>query len=243
MAKNEKNKTSKKIVENNKDNKGEKEKNKTISKKDNSKSSVKKANNNINKKNKSSKESIDTNKKNKSSKKSIDTNKKNESRFSENSELTKLIKIVLIVTAIMLVFYLITLVATNKADKVNEETASQDEKETTEIQYDYIMIGTLFSREGTFYVLIEEDEDNRLSEYSTLIETAKANEDVPTIYKANLTDSFNKGYLSKESNYEVNDIADFRVTGTTLVKIDNGKISETYDSYESIKTKLTELSK
>lgn len=191
-------------------------------------------------------ESKQTNKKEKKvtkpSKESVAAEKQIEKTFSKNSELVKLIKIVAIVTAVMLVFYLITLVATNKADEVNNENKETEEQETkTAIQYDYIMIGTMLNKEGTYYVLIEEDGDNRLSEYDTLIQTAGANEDAPSIYKANLTDSFNKGYLSKEANYDVDNISDFRVTGTTLVKVVDGSIDEVFDTYDTIKNKLTEL--
>ncbi|MEI3508903.1 MAG: hypothetical protein V8R01_07440 [Bacilli bacterium] len=36
-------------------------------------------------------------------------------------------------------------------------------------------------------------------------------------------------------------IADFRVTGTTLVKVENGKINSVFDNYDAIKNKLKEL--
>lgn len=177
------------------------------------------------------------------SKEALEAEKQIEGKTTNNSEFAKLIKIVLIVTAVMLVFYLITLVATSKADKVNtEESTKTDEKTKTEIQYNYIMIGEMLNYGGTYYVLIEEDEDNRINEYSTLMETISANEDAPKVYTANLTDAFNKGYLSKEANYDVEDIADFRVTGTTLVKIVDNKISDTYETYDAIKSKLKELS-
>ncbi len=176
------------------------------------------------------------------SKEAIEAEKQIESKTT-SSEFAKLVKIVLIVTAVMLVFYLITLVATNKADNASTDSASQTEEKTkTEIQYDYIMIGEMLNYSGTYYVLIEEDGDNRINEYSTLIETISANEDAPSIYTANLTDAFNKGYLSKEANYDVSDIADFRVTGTTLVKVSDGKILDTYETYDKIKSKLKELS-
>ncbi len=165
-------------------------------------------------------------------------------KIASNTEIIKLIKIVAIVTAVMVVFYLITLVATDKAEKVNQEAAESAEEDVqTEIQYDYIMIGTMLNKTGTYYVLLEEDGDNRLSEYDTLIQTASVNEDAPTIYKANLTDSFNKGYLSKEAAYDVDNIEDFRVTGTTLVRVVDGSIDEVFDTYDTIKNKLTELSK
>lgn len=162
-------------------------------------------------------------------------------KLGSSSEIIKLIKIVLIVTAVMLVFYLITLVATGQADKVNKQNEEDQSTDTaTEIQYDYIVIGTMLNKDGNYYVLIEADEDNRLSEYSTLIQTISADEDAPKIYHANLTDSFNKNYLSKEANYTDN-MSDFRVTGTALVEINNHEIAEVFDTYDEIKGELNEL--
>ena len=163
-------------------------------------------------------------------------------KLGSSSEIIKLIKIVLIVTAVMLVFYLITLVATGQADKVNKQNEEDQSTDTaTEIQYDYIVIGTMLNKDGNYYVLIEADEDNRLSEYSTLIQTISADEDAPKIYHANLTDSFNKNYLAKEAKYDVQNISDFRVTGTALVEINNHEIAEVFDTYDEIKGELNEL--
>ena len=94
--------------------------------------------------------------------------------------------------------------------------------------------------DGKFYVLIEKDGDEKLTEYETSIQTIKANDEAPKIYTANLTDSFNKIYLSEESNYD-SDLTKFKVSGTTLVKISDHKIEKTYDKYEDIKGELEKL--
>ena len=167
--------------------------------------------------------------------------KVNKEAIEAEKQINKL-GIVLIVTAVMLVFYLITLVATGQADKVNKQNEEDQSTDTaTEIQYDYIVIGTMLNKDGNYYVLIEADEDNRLSEYSTLIQTISADEDAPKIYHANLTDSFNKNYLAKEAKYDVQNISDFRVTGTALVEINNHEIAEVFDTYDEIKGELNEL--
>lgn len=161
---------------------------------------------------------------------------------SSSNEMLKLLKIVLIVTGVMVIFYGITLVATNKADETIDKQKEDNKPSETQIQYENILIGSMLNNDGTYYVLIEEKDDNRLAEYDSLIATIKTSEDAPTIYKANLTDAFNKDYLGKEQNYYVNDIADFKVTGTTLVKIKDKKIDSVSDSYDAIKNKLKELS-
>lgn len=160
----------------------------------------------------------------------------------QNNEIIRLVKIVLIVTAIFAVFYVVTLLVTKKSDEVKHDREQENKTvEKAEIQYENIMIGTMLNENGTSYVLILETDDNRSEEYESLIETIKSNEDAPNIYKANLTDSFNKTYLGKEENYYVSDISEFRVKGTTLVKIVDGKVDAVFDNYDAIKNKLTEL--
>lgn len=178
----------------------------------------------------------ETNKKNK--KKAINDarRKLNYEKTTDGEEISKLIKIILIVTAVMVVFYGITVVVTKKASEVSQEQNS----EKTEIQYDNIVIGSMLKIDGSFYVLIEDEDDQRLSEYETLKQTIASNPDAPTIYIAYLSDGFNSKYLGEESNYS-SDMTKFKVTGTTLVKIDNHKITETYDSYNEINKKMNEL--
>ena len=153
---------------------------------------------------------------------------------SSSDELSKLVKIILIVTGIIIVFYLVTVVVTEKAKEAS------DKSEQAEIQYDSITIGSMLKINGSFYVLIEDSDDIRLSEYTTFIQTIKANPDAPTIYTADLDSSFNKKYLSDKTNYE-SDMSKFRVKGTTLVRIKDHKITNVYDNYDSISKKLGEL--
>jgi len=196
------------------------------------------------KKNTNKQEEVVENKKQKT-KKDNHKNQKHEEVImtdSSSNEMLKLLKIVLIVTGVMVIFYGITLVATNKADETIDKQKEDNKPSETQIQYENILIGSMLNNDGTYYVLIEEKDDNRLAEYDSLIATIKTSEDAPTIYKANLTDAFNKDYLGKEQNYYVNDIADFKVTGTTLVKIKDKKIDSVSDSYDAIKNKLKELS-
>lgn len=185
-----------------------------------------------------------TNKKKTESKtKQKTNNKKVQEQNVENqsNEMVKLLKIVLIVTGIMLVFYGITLLVTKKSEDVLEKQTSNEETQATEIQYENIMIGTMLNHSGTYYVLIEEKDDNRITEYDSLITTIKSSEDAPEIYKANLTDSFNKIYLGKEQNYYVENLNEFKVTGTTLVKVKDGRIDLVKDTYDSIKNTLKEI--
>ena len=155
---------------------------------------------------------------------------------NDSNELSKLIKIVLIVTAIIVVFYGVTVVVTNKA----KEAAEEENKEATEIQYDSIVIGSMLNINGTFYVLIEDQDDIRLNEYTTLIQTISASEDAPKIYTADLSSSFNEHYFSDKTNYD-SDMSKFRVKGTTLVRVSDHEITDVYDNHDSIVDELNSL--
>lgn len=157
---------------------------------------------------------------------------------NNNDEITKLVKLILLVTLIMVVFYFITSIVTSKANA--KKVAQKKQSEAVTIQYENIIIGSMLNKDGDYYVLIEKEDDNNLSEYETTIQTISVNEEAPNIYKANLTDSFNKIYLSDTNNFDSN-LENFKVSGTTLLKISNHQIAETYDNYDSIKGKLDEL--
>ena len=128
------------------------------------------------------------------------------------------------------------MVVTNKA----KEAAEDKNKQAAEIQYDSIMIGSMLNIDGSYYVLIEDQDDIRLSEYTTLIQAIKANDDSPAIYTADLSSSFNENYLSDKTNYD-SDMSKFRVKGTTLVRVSDHEITDVYDNHDSIVDELNSL--
>lgn len=156
-----------------------------------------------------------------------------------NDEMSKLLKIVLIVTGVMIVFYGVTTFVTKKVNAVKTAKLGKSSEKAT-IQYDSIIIGSMFKFDGNYYVLIEKEDDENSSEYDTIIKSIDANDDAPKVYKADLSSSFNKNYYNKESNYN-SDLTKFKVSNTTLVEVKDHKIENTFDSYDSIKKKLDEL--
>ena len=161
------------------------------------------------------------------------------SNNDSSDELSKLIKIVLIVTGIMIVFYGITVFVTRKVDAAKTAELGKS-SEKASIQYDNIIIGSMYKIEGDHYVFIQDEKDEHLDEYMTLLQTIEANDEAPKVYIASLDSSFNKSYLGKGSNYS-SDLSKFKVTGTTLVEVSDHSIKSTYDNYDSIKGKLDEL--
>lgn len=154
-------------------------------------------------------------------------------------EMSKLLKIILIVTGVMIVFYGITTLITKKVNAVKTAKLGKSSEKVT-VQYDSVIIGSMLKMDGHYFVLIEKKDDDHSSEYDTLLKSIAANDESPKIYTADLSSSFNTKYLDKESNFD-SDLTKFKVKDTTLVEVEDHKIKDTFDSYDSIKGKLNEL--
>lgn len=155
---------------------------------------------------------------------------------SGNNEIGKLIKIVLIVTIIMIIFYGVTIVVTKSANSTKKKEKAKD----TSIQYSKIIVGTMLDKNGDYYVLLEKDDDEHLSEYKNSLQMVGISDQENKVYEIDLSSSFNSKYLSDEGNYSSN-LDEFKVKGTTLIKVSDHNIVENYDNYDSIKAKLEEL--
>ena len=154
-------------------------------------------------------------------------------------EMSKLLKIVLIVTGVMIVFYGITTFVTKKVNAVKTAKLGKSSKKVS-IQYDSVLIGSMLNMEGHYFVLIEKQDDDNSSEYNTILKSIEANDDALKVYTSDLGSSFNKQYLDKENNFD-SDLTKFKVKDTTLLEIEEHKIKDTFDNYDSIKGKLDEL--
>ena len=111
-----------------------------------------------------------------------------------NNEMKNLIKIVLVITAVFLIFYGITTLVTNKDDNNNT-----DSKEVT-IQYDEILLGSLFDQPASdYYVLVTKEDDEYAAAYSTYVSKYSSKENAIRVYTSNLDNGFNKSFEAEES--------------------------------------------
>ena len=90
----------------------------------------------------------------------------------ESDESKKLIKIIIIVAIIFLLFYIATLFFTKK----DKDNIFKNDLNAAEIQYDEIIIGEMFNKQGEYYVLLQEEDDpykSILNTYVTSIRSGK----------------------------------------------------------------------
>lgn len=161
-----------------------------------------------------------------------DKNIINNNQTVESTEYKKLGIIIFIIITVFLIFYLITSLLT----KDNKDDIFENELETTEIQYNEIIIGSMFDKKGEYYVLLENNEDPYLELFENYLSTIR--EKNHKIYTVDLSSAFNKKYIAEESNYDEND---FKIKDTTLLKLKDGEILNHYELKEDIQKKLSEL--
>lgn len=150
----------------------------------------------------------------------------------DEMSISKFLKIIIAVLIIFVLFTFITKIITNK----------EKSDETTNIQYDKILVGSILNRpESDYYVLVISKDDENALVYTNLISTYKAKSEHRRIYTADLADEFNKIYVADTNNLNVTAIDDIRFAETTLLHISDGKIVSSRVG-DNIKSYLENLS-
>jgi len=154
------------------------------------------------------------------------------------NEITNLVKIVLAITAVFAIFYGITTIVTNNKEEETPETGD------IVIQYDEILLGTLFEQPETeYYVLVTKEDDSYSSMYATYLSVYESKENALKVYDVNLDNGFNKSYKAEESNINTNSLKELKFKDSTLLKIQNKTIVASYEGYEKTGEHLNSLIK
>ena len=109
-------------------------------------------------------------------------------------------------------------------------------KGSTEFDYEFIPIGTVFNRsDKNYYVLF----DNYESDYTKdpYINSLLDDETIP-VYKVDMSKEENSKYKSETANKNAKNVSELKINDITLVKITNGKISSYIIGRESIEEYL-----
>jgi len=160
-----------------------------------------------------------------------------------SDEMSKLIKIIVVLVIIVVVFYLITVLITkNRKKQTNNYTS-----DTTPavIQYDNIIIGTIFNQVPTEYYVLIKDKENGPYEtlLSSYVKTYQSKKDSLKIYNSYMNDVFNKKYIAETSNLNVSSATEFRVSDITLIKISNHSVTESYEGIDNVQMALKNMTK
>lgn len=135
----------------------------------------------------------------------------------------KMSLILLIILIILVVFYFLTSLIQNK--KVNKEIENNEESNVT-IDYETILVQNIFKQGSSYYVYAKMSSDKNIATYNEDVDSYKQTENALKVYTIDLDSAFNKEYVSDISDF-TKDLPVFKCT--TILKIDNGKISEVYE--------------
>jgi hypothetical protein len=152
-------------------------------------------------------------------------------KTEESKEIMKFFIVLLVVIAIILVGFWITKLA-NKKNSQDITYASGN------IATDKVIVGTMLSRGGEYYVLCYDTSKNDANIYVTYGENYK-NKKALDLYYLDLSSEFNrKYYVDEDSNKEAKKIDELKITDGTLIRIKDGKIVEYIEGIQDISTKL-----
>lgn len=147
--------------------------------------------------------------------------------------------IIIIVIAVLLVpLYFITNLVIGKDTK--SESKSTNTKEV-EIQTEKILVGQLLNRNKSEYYVLADKRDNKMSTlFDNYLNDYKKKEDHLEVYKIDLDDGLNKGYIDEETNI-TDDLKELKLSDTTLFKIVDGKIDSYYVGNDDVVKALKEI--
>lgn len=122
---------------------------------------------------------------------------------------------------------------------VFEAGYTKPSKDTTEISYTDIPIGTVFNRnEDAYYVLFDKTGNDK----NTYIDTLASSLDL-NLYKVDMSSEYNKKYASEEDNMDATNSTELRINGITLIKIKDGSIKDYVTGEDDIASYLKENKK
>lgn len=145
----------------------------------------------------------------------------------------KNIGIILMVLVLFGIFYLMTVHITNgDSNSTTSDTSSTE----TEIQYDEILVGSSFDMNDKEYLVVYYDKSDSelLNSISSGITTYTSKEDSLNVYEADLSNSFNKKFVSDTSNTDPSTSSELSFDGPTLIKFSKGKVMEYIEGEDSI---------
>ena len=168
----------------------------------------------------------------------IKTNKKEVELQQDSYSIKKLFSIVLVLVLIFGIFYFITTLFIKPVINNTSNT-------TNELQATKITLNNLLSRkENEYYVLATKKSDNKevdyINLYNTYITSYSSKENALPFYSIDLSDAFNKNYISDELNIS-DEISEIKLNDEVLFKVKDKKIEKYYVGSSKILEKLSKL--
>lgn len=171
--------------------------------------------------------------------KNTKNSKVNNRTIDSGNEMGKFVLMIVIVATLFLIFYGITILLTKEKEKEENTTTK-----APSIQYDTILLGNLLKQsDDKYYVLIGDQDDDNILLYESYLQVYEGLKEHDMVYYSVLNHPMNIRFKGDETKTDITDILDLKIKGTTLVYVEKGKITKTYDNEETLLKILKEISK
>ena len=146
--------------------------------------------------------------------------------MEDKYNIKQLIIFIIIILIILGIFYGITVLVTNNKKESSTTDTTETSEEDVTIDYDTILVQNIYSQnEDSYYVLASFEDDSKVTNYNNSVSQYSETDNALKVYNIDLSSAFNKNYVADESNFE----SEYPIfSETTLLKIENKKIVETY---------------
>ena len=142
------------------------------------------------------------------------------------SEVKKTIIIILVAVILLVGMYFLTTLILSR--DVEEEKITENT-----IQYDEILAGSSFGQSEDEYYVIYYDSTNEYSTVSSLVSSYQLNGGDIKLYSVDLSNGMNKKYIT-DGDIVTSDASSLRVKENTLLKFNNGEVTETITDLSEI---------
>ena len=142
-------------------------------------------------------------------------------------ELKNLSIILISIIGVICIFYIITVFITKNNSGLKYQTSEQ----LSQISYTDILASDILNRNGTYYVLVKDDEDTNLDLYNSILSSYASKADGVLVYSVDLNDALNQQYKGTDNNFSSSEL---KFKETCLLKVVDGKIESSYGDKNSI---------
>ncbi len=138
----------------------------------------------------------------------------------QNIELKKVIKILIVMAVTLGVFYLLTMGILSKKDPIITTP-------NPSIQYNKLLVGESFTqKEKDYLVLYYDSTKDNMDTVHNLISNYNDKKEKLYLYTVDMSEAFNKEYISNESNKSATKAEELKIAGLTLIHFKDNKIVE-----------------
>lgn len=157
---------------------------------------------------------------------------------SFSSEMFKVVKVLIAVLVFLAVFYFLTVYLLER-DDTSSSTIDTTPAEA-DIQYQEILAGNSFSMNDDHYFVLYYDmsSDELKSAYTNMVSTYEDKDEHFPIYTVDMSSTFNKQFVSDTSNPSVQSIDNLKISGPTLIEINQGRVSNYVEGIDTISDAL-----